>query len=284
MSSTEKQGIIIGISGGGTTMRAVYAATRDGRLPRTEIVGVFSINPDVPGLKIARTFKTLDSEKDVIVLDPKLPTYGEDIVEFFKGRRKRFNIFYQNGLEPFTPEIVIDYLEMANKKGINQHAGAVNPDLFDFGGKFMSCTERIQAARIMFVRETGRNYYQFPVSQVLDKEYDKGLVYRRGKVPISRTDWVEDVIQRVKKEEWDIQIETLRDFEDGTVEIQSPIDDLVRLHERPLLELVKDISRRLYDKDGNEIRNPNFESLISKESSYSIYDIKRLVGSLYPKK
>src|SRR3989344_2012443 len=282
--SMEKQGIIVGISGSGTTMKAFYEATQDGRLSKTEIVGVFSTNPNTTGLDFAKNFKTLDSEKDLLVLDHRLSTYGKDTINFIEARKDRFKLFCQYGLEPFTPEIVIDYLEAEGKKGINQHGGALNPDKYDFGGFGMSCSERFNAARIMFVRETGRNYYQYPVSQVLEKEYDKGLVYRRGRVPILKTDWVEDLKERVKVAEWDVQIDTLRDFEKGIETTASPMKDLVRYWEQPLLELVKGIARRLYDKDGNEIQSPKFESLITPESNYSIYDVRRLVGSLYPKK
>lgn len=285
MSEFEKQGIIIGISGGGSTMRAVYAATQDGRLPKTQVVGVFASNPSAGGIEIAKTFKGLDPLSDVVVIDSAQPDYGQRVVDFFQGRRDGFRLYCQYGLTPHTPNLVIDWLENNGKIGINQHGGAVNPDEYDFGGKGMGCPERFHAARLMFVRATDyRDPWQMVVSQTLGRSYDEGVVFRRGMVPILEADSVTDLKQRAIGTEWDVQIQTLRDFEDGKVEHQPPIPDLVRVEERPLLQLVKGIAVKLYTIEGELRSNPDFESLIPPDKPEVRDQVDYLVGLLKPSK
>ncbi len=284
MSNLEKQGIIVGISGGGSTMQAVYEATQSGRLSRTKIVGVFVTDPESSGIDKARKFKTLNPKKDVVVIDPSDGKYGERIVDFFEARKDRFDVFCQYGLTPFTPGIVIDWLEQNGKLGINQHGGAVNPDKYDFGGKGMSCPEIFHAARLMFVRETMRNYKQWVVSQRLGRDYDSGKVLKRRSVPIYSSDRVEDLKQRCIDEEHHVQIETLLTSESKNLHDMPPIENLVLESERAVLSLAKGIAVRLYDKHGAEILNPDFSELIENKNVETMHQIRRMVGSLYPRR
>src|SRR5258708_2553728 len=117
----KKQRIVVGISGRGSTMQAVYNATQDGRLANSEIVGVFSTNPDALGLQIAKKFKTLNPQTDLIVLDHKDSDYGSKIIELLD--RTRATILCQFGLSSLTPTSVLDWMELHHIAGINQHGG-----------------------------------------------------------------------------------------------------------------------------------------------------------------
>lgn len=283
MSIVEKQGIIVGISGGGSTMQAVYEATQNLQLSRTRIVGVFSSDPEALGIDKARQFSTLTPD-DVVVINPKDGNYGERIIDFFEKRRDHFDVFCQYGLTPFTPEAVIDWLEQNKKSGINQHGAAVNPDEYDFGGYGMSCPERFHSARLMFIRETNRNPFQWVTAQLLGKGFDSGKVIGRSRVDIFPSDWVSDLKVRAARAEWAVQIKALKDFENGNVRVLDPIYDLVRTKERGILELAKKISIRLYDKHGHERLNPDFSNLTDSKNRDTIYQVRRMVGHLYPKR
>lgn len=279
MSLAEKQGIIIGISGSGSTMREVYKATQSGRLPKTRIVGVFSSNPDAKGLEYARSFDELDPENDVVVIDARdKKSYGSQVTDFLIAH-KGFRTYCQFGLTPYTPEEVIDYLTEENIQTVNQHGGAVNPDEWDFGGPGMSCPARFHSARIMFVRETGRNSYQWVISQRVGKNFDSGLVYRRGSVPILPGDSVKDLQGRALLIEWETQILALRDFERGNIRTQPPIPELVRVEERPLLNLVKQISVALFDKEGDQRMAPDLGE-VAQKCGVSLDYVKKLVAHL----
>ncbi len=277
--------IIIGISGSGSTMvaarEAMWAQTEYGYIPKTRLVGVFSPNPLASGLVKARQFKELDPQKDVQVIQKakdhstlQQQRYGERMIGFFENHP--FDIFCQYGLSDWTPPNVIDWLQNFGKFGINQHGACVNPDNYDFGGQWMSCPQRFHATRLMFVRETGRNFWQDPVAQRIAKTYDGGRVLRRGRVVIAPSDTVEGLQDRAIKEERKVQIATLSDFENNTVCEQSPYDDLVRVEERKLLRTVKQVARRLYTAEGELIEVPKLaiikidDDLVTEEYAYHL--------------
>ncbi len=202
------------ISGGGTTAAAVISECRSGgRLEGVTPVLVIASRPDAGGIQ-----KALDlgvAPEDVIVIDPKkFPTpgtFGSAIVSECEKRGVEF--VGQYGWMVKTPANVI-----ARYKGwmTNQHPGPLDVGRPDFGGIGMYGM-RVHAARLLFVRETGHDFWSEATAQRVEEEFDKGVVVKRAQVPIMQGDTPETLAARMLPVEHMVQIETVLDFLHHTV-------------------------------------------------------------------
>ena len=239
----ERQRLIALISGKGTTMKAIATATKDGRLPRTELVAVISSNPNAEGIQRARDLRI--PEKDIIVINPKdyssKLAYGEALLKVLNPREP--DIIGQYGHTPLTP---VNVIEEHARRMLNQHSGPIDPSKHDWGGKGMDNPFIVARVRLNFVNVTRRNFWTDVVAQRVSVKFDGGAVLKRGRVPILLGDTVRKLVERTLPVEWDTQIATLRDFEEGTVTELPRYTDLVLPSEQVYLKVFKHFARNVY--------------------------------------
>ena len=143
------------ISGGGTTMQEIVKACQSGAISM-DIGCVLSSSPTAGGIEKAKRLGIPD--KDIVIVDPndfrgddkKVDQEGFGQAILRQLRKRGVTVVTQNGWLPLTPKNVIEeYVE----KIFNQHPGPVP----EFGGRGMH-GRRVHAARLLFVRETRRNF------------------------------------------------------------------------------------------------------------------------------
>lgn len=209
-----KENLATFISGGGTTMEQIVKACQSGEIPMN-VACVISSSADAGGIKKARDLGI--PEKNIVIINPNnfcnengkvdQERFGIRIIK--ELRERRVTVVTQNGWMPLTPEIVInEYPETM----FNQHPGPVP----EFGGKGMF-GKRVHAARLFFVRETGRDFWTEAIAQRVDKNFDKGQVVHSARINILPEDTVESLQQRVLCEEHRVQIELLKKVARGDV-------------------------------------------------------------------
>lgn len=241
----EKLRIAMLISGGGTTMDSIIKACKSGHLPKVDPILVISSRPNAGGIQkaIAAGIPT----KDVLVIAkkdyPPPGDFGEAILEACRARR--VNLIGQYGWMVKTPLSVIDaYQNMM----VNQHPGPLDPGRPDFGGKGMF-GRRVHCAVLYFARTVNRDFlFTEATAQRVAVEYDKGVVLRTKEVPISKSNDVISLQEKVLPEEHRVQIETLKDFSEGTVFEITRETPLVLPEEVSILEQAKEIAEKLFPK------------------------------------
>lgn len=220
------------ISGGGTTMQEIIKATQSGEVPMN-IACVISSNPIAGGIE--KALKLHIPAKDIIIIDPnnfrgadkKIDQEGFGNAILKELRERRVSVVTQNGWLPLTPEQVIDgYSETI----FNQHPGP----LPDFGGKGMY-GRRVHAARLLFARETKREYWTEAVAQRVHKDFDKGVVVKSARVDILPEDTVDSLQQRVLPIEHQVQIDLLKDVARGNIKEQTARATLLHSGEEQVL-------------------------------------------------
>ena len=231
------------ISGGGTTMQEIIKASQSGVIP-IDIACVISSSPTAGGLEKAKKLGIPD--KDIIVIDPKKfigenkkvdeESFGRALLKELRARG--VTVVTQNGWMPHTPEHVVDeYKETM----FNQHPGPVP----EFGGRGMH-GQRVHAARLLFVRETKRDYWTEAIAQRIHNDFDKGSVVKFRRVDILPSDTVDDLQQRVLPAEHQVQIELLKDVASGSVKEVTGRELLVKPGEERILFQAKRSARLLY--------------------------------------
>jgi phosphoribosylglycinamide formyltransferase 1 len=232
------------ISGGGTTMQEIIKACQSGRVPM-DVACVIASNSQAGGIEKAK--KLGIPEKNIIIVDPNnfrevggkinQEKFGETILKELKLRGT--TVVTQNGWLPLTPEPVInEYSGMI----FNQHPGPVP----EFGGKGMY-GKRVHAARLLFVRQTKRDFFTEAIAQRVHKDFDQGKVVKSHQIEIKPGDTVEDLQQRVLPVEHQVQIELLEDVARGKVKELSARDRvLVRPEETHILHEAKNTAILLY--------------------------------------
>jgi len=224
------------ISGGGTTMASIITAVKEGRLKNVEPVLVISSNPEAAGIEKALNLGI--SKEDIVVIRrkdfPSLEEFGKKIIEECKKRQVEF--VGQYGWLPLTPSNVIKEYE---GKIINQHPVPLDPGRPDFGGKGMWGKQAV-CARLLFVKKTGRDFWNETIAHRVTKDYDMGAVVKAFRVPIFPDDTVDSLYNtRIFPMEYVTQIQTLQDFADGTVREIIFKEPLIRPEEYEILEQCK---------------------------------------------
>lgn len=225
-------------------MQEIIRATQSGEVSMDVGVVIASAS-DVGGIKKARDLG-LEEGKNIVVVNPD-NFRGDDGKVDRDGFGKELNrvlqqhgvtVVTQNGWLPLTPHNVI---ERFPETIFNQHPGPVP----EFGGKGMY-GKRVHAARLLFVRETKRDFWTTAIAQRVDVNFDQGAVVKSAQVPILPEDTVDDLQQRVLPVEHRVQISLLRDVAAGNVRVVSDREMLVRPGEEQILSQVKKTARMLY--------------------------------------
>ncbi len=228
------------ISGGGTTMQQIVRASQSGEIPM-DVACVISSSVNAGGIKKAQELSI-----PTVVVDPKnfrgndgkidQEAFGQALLK--KLRDYGATVVTQNGWLPLTPAHVIDgYKDTI----FNQHPGP----LPDFGGKGMY-GRRVHASRLLFVRETKRDYWTEAIAQRVHKDFDKGVVVKSARVDIHPEDTVDDLQQRVLPIEHQVQIDLLKDVARGNINEQTTRTTLVRPGEDLTLSQAKRTGIFLY--------------------------------------
>jgi phosphoribosylglycinamide formyltransferase 1 len=232
------------ISGGGTTMQRVIQACQSGQLAHAEVVCVIASRPDAGGLDKALAQGL--SPADVMVRRPRAyasaDQFGEALLQEFTSRGVDF--IAQLGWLPLTPAVVVEaYPTMMG----NQHPGPLRPDHRDFGGPGMY-GRRVHAARLSFIRQTGRNYWTEVVCHRVVPAVDCGAITKLRRVEVNPDDDTAALQQRALPVEHEVQIEALDDYSQNRVQELRPIDNLVLPGEEPILDLAKKSAIHLWPK------------------------------------
>ncbi|MDO8617291.1 MAG: formyltransferase family protein [Candidatus Uhrbacteria bacterium] len=200
------------ISGGGTTMEQIILACQSGSLKgKIEPALVIASRANAGGIKKALNVGI--ARDRILIIDPKrcASPEGFGISLWAVCRLEEIDFIGQYGWMPLTPQNVIDTYA---SRMINQHPGPLDPGHPDFGGKGMY-GRRVHAARLLFVRQTGRDFWTEATAQRVDAKFDRGAVIKTERVPIEPDDDVAALQQRVMAAEHRVQIAVLEDAADG---------------------------------------------------------------------
>jgi len=243
------------ISGGGTTMEAIIRACQNGTLKGVIPALVIASKETAGGIEKAHGLGIADN--NIVVLNPKNfstpEAFGEAILH--ECRIRDVDFIGQYGWLSKTPENVCKtYKGMI----INQHPGPLDihsnasdlggqADNLDFGGAGMYGL-RVHQARLLFVRETNRDFWTEATAHRVTENFDEGKIVKRKQVEILPDDTAESLQARVLPVEHEVQIETLRDFASGTVKEFYREEPLVRKGEEEILEECKKLAIEMYPK------------------------------------
>lgn len=233
------------ISGGGTTAARIIAECRPGRRLDGMIPAlVITSRPDALGIQ--RVIDAGMSPENVVMLErskfPTPGTFGSAIISECEKRGVEF--VGQYGWMVKTPaNVIVRYKGMM----VNQHPGPLDIGREDFGGAGMYGM-RVHAARLLFVRETGHDFWSEATSQRVEEEFDKGVVLRTHQVPIMQGDTPEMLAARMLPFEHEVQIETLADFLHKKVREMHREMPLIQSDEIEILEKCKKEAIELYPK------------------------------------
>ena len=241
------------LSGGGTTIEAIIKATQNGTLKNVVPALIIASRETARGIAKARALGIAND--NIVVLNPKNfstpDAFGEAILHECRARDVDF--IGQYGWLAKTPANVCDaYKGMI----VNQHPGPLDThqnasDLGgqagrpDFGGVGMYGI-RVHQARLLFVRETNRDFWTEVTAHRVTTNFDKGKIVKRKQIEILPDDTAESLQTRVLSVEHEIQIETLRDFANGIVKEFYREEPLVRPGEEEILEECKKEAIKMY--------------------------------------
>lgn len=229
------------ISGGGTTMRAIIQACKEGVLKgKVKPALVVSSKPNAGGIQKAKDEGILKGNIRVLVRkDFSTPDdFGEAILK--ECRLHEVDFIGQYGWMVLTPENVIRAFP---KMMTNQHPGPPP----EFGGEGMFGL-RVHAAVIWFAHNCGRPFYTEAVAQYVDPEYDMGTVVKSQEVEVLQSDDPISLQERVLPIEHKVQIEALLDFANGTVTEVAREEPLILPEERVLLGEARRVGITMFPK------------------------------------
>lgn len=231
------------ISGGGTTATAIIKACISGKL-KIKPALVIASRAGIKGIE--RIQDTGFPRDRIVILDPRTFKRSEDFADRLidECNKYKIDIVGQYGWLPLTPK---KFIKIYQGKIINQHPGPLDPPRVDFGGKGMY-GRRVHCAILYFRRMTGHDYWTESTTHFVTEDFDKGEVIKRTTIKILPGDTVEDLQQRVLPIEYRTQIEVLKDFADGTVQIIKRPKLLVKDNELEFLKQAKKIAAILYPK------------------------------------
>jgi len=236
--------IALFISGGGTTMEAIVKATQNGTLKNVIPALVIASKENAGGISRAKNLGI--KEEDILILNPKNfkteEEFGEEIIKECKKRKVDF--IGQYGWMVKTPDNVINAYE---NKIINQHPGPLDTGRLDFGGAGMYGM-RVHQARLEFVRKVNRDFWTEATAHRVTTNFDEGKIVKRKQVSILPDDTAEILQKRVLPIEYEVQIETLKDFSEGKVKEFYRETPLILPGEEEILKECKQLAIKMYPK------------------------------------
>jgi len=206
-----KKNLAVFVSGGGSNLKALHAATQDGRIHGTVAV-VVSDKPGCGGWEWAK-----ENSIPTYAFPPKKGEPGlsaSEIVDILQSARTDY-VCLAGFLKLVPPEIVRAY----PKAVLNIHPALLPA----FGGKGYYGMNVHNAVVASGARVSG------PTVHFIDEEYDKGTIVAQRPVPVYPTDTPQDVARRVLEQEHVIFAEVMSalcrdDFswrEDGVIMIKA---------------------------------------------------------------
>lgn len=232
------------ISGSGSTASTIIKTCRDGNLKNVEPVLVIASNSQAGGIK--KTINAGMNEKDVAVISPKNFASAEELGQAIISECEKRNVDFigQYGWLCLTPANVIKkYQNMM----VNQHPGPLDVGRPDFGGQGMY-GKRVHAARLCFVKKTGKDFWTEATCQRVAENFDEGAVLKSKRLDILAEDTVDDLAARLLPIEHKVQIETLSDFANGQEKEIKRDEPLVKPEEVVILEECKKQAIKQYPK------------------------------------
>lgn len=231
------------ISGRGSTAASIIRACQSNELQGVSPACVISSRENAEGIN--RMLSLGLDRSSVYVVSPKKfsspEQFGEEILKICKANSIDF--IGQYGWLVKTPANVIErYKNMM----VNQHDGPLDPSppgktgpgRPDFGGEGMYGL-RVSCARILFVRKTGHDFWTEATAQRVEPLFDRGAVLKTTRLDILENDTPETLSARLLPLEHQLQIDTLRDFAQGTVKEIWRSEPLVRPEEFEILNECK---------------------------------------------
>jgi phosphoribosylglycinamide formyltransferase-1 len=219
-------------------MAAILQAIRTEEVPNAHSALVIASKPGIGAIQKAKEAGV--DEKDIMVIPPEscsFPEFGEKILHACRERGVDF--IGQYGWLPRTPPFVIDEYE---GRMVNQHPGPLNPELpgYDFGGQGMYGL-RVSAARLYFVKKTGRQLYTEATAQRVHRNFDQGEVLGVEQVVVHpESDTPEALHRRVLPAEHRLHIAVVKQFAEGRERgLVRPAYYFVRPEEKTLLDQCK---------------------------------------------
>ncbi|MGC9599398.1 MAG: formyltransferase family protein [Minisyncoccia bacterium] len=229
-------------SGGGTTAEAIVAAHHAGRLLGIVPACLIASRPDAGVMQKMERLGI--PRKNIFVIEPKKfsneEEFGGAILKVLK--EQAVDLVGQYGWMIKTPRNVIAAFRNAM---INQHPGPLDPGRPDFGGKGMFGL-RVHAARLLFVRSMGRDFWTEATAQRVAEQFDEGTVLKRTQLAILPDDDPKSLAARLLPFEHETQIATLEDFMNGRVRELVRETPLVRKGEEVTLEDSKKAAMLLF--------------------------------------
>lgn len=223
-------------------MEAIIKASQSGRLPKIKPALIIASKPDAGGIVKARALGI--PEKDILVINPKdfenREAFGEKIIK--ECRAREVELIGQYGWMVKTPDNVIAEFK---DRIINQHPGPLDSGKPDFGGAGMFGM-RVHQTRLCFVRKVNRDFWTEATAHRVTSIFDEGAILQRKQVPILPDDTAETLQKRVLPVEYEVQIETLKDFSEGTVREWKRETSLVLPSEEAILKECKEEARKMY--------------------------------------
>ncbi|MDP3997930.1 MAG: formyltransferase family protein [Candidatus Andersenbacteria bacterium] len=228
------------VSGGGTTAQYIIRACQSGELKGICPAVVMSNRKSAGGLVKAQA---LGASTETIRPFYSCPTaLGEEILKLCK--KHSVDLIGQYGWLCKTPPNVIEaYQGMI----INQHPGPLDFGRPDFGGQGMY-GRRVHAARLLFVRAVGYDYWTEACAHRVTAEYDKGAVLCRQAVEIQPDHDPITLQELVLPVEYRVQVKTLADFAAGNVREVMRDKLLVRREDVSLLHNAKETACLLFPR------------------------------------
>ncbi|MCF7833931.1 MAG: hypothetical protein K9L98_03575 [Candidatus Pacebacteria bacterium] len=231
------------ISGSGSTMESIIKACQNKTLKNVKPVLVIASTIEAGGIQKAKNLGI--SPKDILVINPKefknREKFGEKVLK--ECKKRNVNFIGQYGWLVLTPKNVI-----TEYKGhiVNQHPGPLDTGKPDFGGKGMYGI-RVHKARLEFIRRVKRDYWTEATCHYVTEKFDEGKVVKRIQMKIEERDSTKKVQMKLLPIEHQTQIEALRDFSEGSVEIFKRKIPLIKSKEEiEILEKCKKIAVKAY--------------------------------------
>lgn len=222
--------IAVGADGSGTTLQTIINACKgsftafygkDGRRIEldAQVVLVFGNNPDAFALKRAKNCKILTIVRQK----------GQNLIELLDPA-----VIDLVCLAGYLTKVQPEVIEAFSGRILNSHPGP----LPEFGGKGMYGL-RVHAARLEFIRRTGRHWWTCATIHLVDPIYDHGPVVKEKWIPIRKSDTPESLQERLLPWEHLLYVSAIRDFIAGRLKPLPRRHLLVRPAERKILEGVK---------------------------------------------
>jgi len=201
-----KLNLAICISGGGTTMREVIRATKDGRLPHVNPALIISSELEAGGIEKARA----EGVSDIKILPRKDFTnrdaFGEVILH--ECRERDIDLIAQCGFLPIMPKnVTAEYRDRI----LNQHPGPVDKHRLGFGGRGMH-GRAVHHAVLYFASYVCRPFRTEATVHRVTDVVDGGALLGVQPVEIMPGDDASKLAERVLPHEHQLVIRTIMQF------------------------------------------------------------------------